>query len=89
LTPHTLSCILASHEQESQVLLAKLLAGNNDRAFTFDETTQLLAQEGFILDGGKGSQCVYRHPDGRKVVLPRHGKEVKPAYIKLIRKLLS
>lgn len=69
-------------------LRAKLMAGTHDRAFTFDEVTQLLIHEGFILDGGKGSHCVYRHPDGRKQVLPRHGKDVKPAYIKQIRKLL-
>jgi hypothetical protein len=70
-------------------LLAKLMAGNNDRAFTFDEGYAVAHAPRLYSRRWKRRHCVYRHPDGRKVVLPRHGKEVKPAYIKLIRKLLS
>lgn len=70
-------------------LREKLMAGDKDRTFTFQEVEQLLTNEGFIVDGGKGSHCVYRHSDGRKMILPKHGKDVKPAYIKQIRQLLT
>jgi predicted RNA binding protein YcfA (HicA-like mRNA interferase family) len=70
-------------------LLEKLMAGNQDKAFSFDEAELLLLQAGFILDGGEGSHRVYRHTDGRKMVLPFHGKNIKPAYIREIRKLLK
>ncbi len=70
-------------------LLAKLKAGTSDKAFTFDEAVQLLLNAGFILDGGKGSHQVYRHKDGRRMVIPFHGKTVKPVYIREIRKLLN
>lgn len=65
------------------------MAGNQDKAFSFDEAELLLLQAGFILDGGEGSHRVYRHTDGRKMVLPFHGKNIKPAYIREIRKLLK
>ncbi len=70
-------------------LLKKLMAGNQDKAFSFEEAELLLLHAGFILDGGKGSHRVYRHADGRKMVLPCHGKEIKPVYIREIRKLLK
>ena len=70
-------------------LLAKLMEGNHDKAFTFAEGEQVLLQAGFVLDGGKGSHRVYRHADGRKMVLPVHGKDIKPVYVREIRKLLQ
>jgi len=70
-------------------LLTKLMEGNQDKAFSFDEAEQLLLQAGFILDGGKGSHRVYRHADSRKMVLPCHGKTLKPVYVREIRKLLN
>ena len=88
LTLHDLLCILFRISKRKK-LLAKLMAGNQDKAFSFDEAELLLLQAGFIADGGEGSHRVYRHPDGRKVVLPFHGKGIKPVYIREIRKLLK
>lgn len=70
-------------------LLEKLFAGNQDLSFSFTEAEQILLQAGFVLDSGKGSHRIYRHPDGRKMVLPYHGKDIKPAYIREIRKLMK
>lgn len=64
------------------------MEGSKDNSFPFAEVEQLLLQAGFVLDGGKGSHRVYRHPDSRKMVLPHHGGTVKPVYIREIRKLL-
>lgn len=65
------------------------MAGNQDKAFSFEEAELLLLQAGFIRDGGEGSYRVYRHADGRKMVLPFHWKDIKPVYIREIRKLLK
>ena len=85
---HKNSCIFRGVTKRSK-LLEKLMAGRSDKAFTFDEAEQVLLQSGFVHDGGKGSHHVYRHIDGRKMVLPHHGKGVLPAYIREIRKLLK
>jgi predicted RNA binding protein YcfA (HicA-like mRNA interferase family) len=69
-------------------LLEKLMAGGQDRAFTFDEAEILLLQAGFVHSSGEGSHRVYRHPDGRRMVLAYHGKTVAPAYVRQIRNLL-
>lgn len=70
-------------------LLKKLNDANQDRSFSFDEAVSLLLNAGFVKDGGEGSHRVYRHPDGRRMVLTFHGKDVKPCYIREIRKLLN
>jgi len=70
-------------------LLKKLIGGQNDASFTFDEVELLLLQAGFVPQGGKGSHHGFRHEDGRKVVIPHHGKTVKPAYIRNVRNLLK
>ncbi len=70
-------------------LFAKILRGASNKSITFDEAVCALEESGFARDGGKGSHQVFRHKDGRKMVLPRHGKEIKPIYVKLIRKLIS
>lgn len=70
-------------------LRAKLMSGRSDRNFTFAEAELLLLDAGFIHDFGEGSHRVYRHPDGRRMVLAAHGKDIKPAYIRQIRQLLS
>jgi predicted RNA binding protein YcfA (HicA-like mRNA interferase family) len=67
----------------------KIMGGLSDKNVTFAEAVQVLEREGFVQDGGKGSHQVYRHKDGRKMVLPRHGKEIKPVYIRHIRELLT
>jgi predicted RNA binding protein YcfA (HicA-like mRNA interferase family) len=66
-------------------LLAKLRAGQSDRIFTFAKPELLLLQAGFVHEGGQGSHRIYRHPDGRKMVLAPHGNAVKPVYIREIR----
>jgi len=70
-------------------LRAKLMSGNQDRGFTFADAEMLLLTAGFLREGGEGSHRVYRHPDGRKMVLAYHGKDVKPAYIRQLRELLK
>jgi predicted RNA binding protein YcfA (HicA-like mRNA interferase family) len=62
--------------------------GSHDKAFTFDEAELLLLHAGFVLSGGEGSHRVYRHPDGRRMVIPFHGQSIAPAYIRQIRNLL-
>lgn len=70
-------------------LRAKLMSGTADKGFTFADAELLLLSAGFLREGGEGSHHVYRHPDGRKMVLVYHGKDVKPAYIRQIRALLK
>lgn len=70
-------------------LRAKLMSGTSDKGFTFADAELLLLTAGFVHEGGEGSHRVYRHPDGRKMVLAFHGKDVKPAYIRQIRNLLQ
>lgn len=69
--------------------LAKILSGTSDKNVSFDEAVYVLTKAGFVLDGGKGSHQVYRHANGKMIVLPKHGKKIKPIYVKLIRKLLT
>jgi predicted RNA binding protein YcfA (HicA-like mRNA interferase family) len=71
-----------------QKLFEKLMAGKHDKAFSFDEAQLLLLQAGFVHSSGEGSHRVYRHPDGRRMVLAFHGRNVAPAYIRQIRNLL-
>jgi len=75
--------------EQARKALAKLMSGQQDKACTFAEAESLLLQARFVSDGGEGSHRVYRHLDGRKMVLPCHGKNVLPVYIKEIRKLLT
>ena len=56
---------------------------------SFEELITVLGRAGFIHDGGKGSHQVWRHPDGRKITLPRHGNTIKPIYVKTARNLLK
>ena len=70
-------------------LRAKLMGGTHDQGFTFADAELLLLTTGFVRGGGEGSHRVYRHADGRKMVLASHGKDVKPAYIRQLRQLLK
>ena len=74
---------------KAEKALAKILSGDCDKNVTADEALYALARTGFVKDGGKGSHQVWRHPDGRKVVLPIHGKDLKPLYVRQIRTILS
>ncbi len=71
-------------------LKAKILSGKSDRNITFQEAVAVLEREGFLLVHGEGSHHFFRHPKTRRVVnIPRHGKEIKPIYVKKIREALQ
>lgn len=74
---------------KSEKTLAKILSGQSDNNISFQEAVYVLKREGFILDGGKGSHQIFRHSDGRKMVLPCHGSDLKSVYIRQIRNLLN
>jgi len=74
---------------KSEKAIAKILKGQSDHNVTFKKAVFVLQRKGFILDGGKSSHQVFRHPDGRKIVLPCHGNQLKPIYIRQIRELLK
>jgi len=74
---------------KSDKALQKILQVGSEKNVTFDELTAVLGRKGFVPDGGKGSHQVWRHDDGRKIVLPRHGKDIKPIYVKTARQLLE
>lgn len=59
--------------------LAKVMDPAKTRNVSFGEATTALERAGFIRDLGSGSHQVYRHPDGRRICIPRHGNEIKPA----------
>ena len=59
------------------------------RNVIFVEAVAALGRAGFIRDMGSGSHQVYRRSDGRRVLIPRHGNEIKPAYVRQIRDLLT
>jgi len=74
---------------KSEKILAKIQSGNSDKNITLAEVVYTLTRSGFVHDGGKGSHQVYRHDDGRKMVLPVHGKDIKPVYVRQVRGLLK
>ena len=69
--------------------LAKIMNPQQARNVTFEEAVSVLEHSGFVWDLGTGSHQVYRHPDGRRVTLPKHGNLIKPVYIHQIRELLK
>ncbi len=70
-------------------LREKIMGGAHDRNVSFAEAEAVLKHAGFVHDGGKGSHRIYRRADGRKLVLPFHAAELKPVYVKEIRKTLT
>lgn len=70
-------------------LLAKIMDHAQAHNVTFAEAVSVLERAGFIWDLGTGSHQVYRHPDSRRITLPKHGSVIKPAYVRQIRDLLS
>jgi predicted RNA binding protein YcfA (HicA-like mRNA interferase family) len=74
---------------KKEKLLQKILSGDQDKGVNFDDAELLLLRAGFVHRGGEGSHRVYRHSDGRRMVLAHHGKSVAPAYIRQIRNLLK
>ena len=46
------------------------------KSYTPKEVIQVLEKNGFALSRSKGSHHVFRHPDGRKTVVPLHNKDL-------------
>ncbi|MEM8893529.1 MAG: type II toxin-antitoxin system HicA family toxin [Bacteroidota bacterium] len=46
------------------------------RTYTPKEVIRLLEQHDFVLSRSRGSHHIYRHPDGRKVIVPFHNKDL-------------
>ena len=52
---------------------------SNLPAIKAKEFIKVIEQLGFYLDRQKGSHAIYKHQDGRRVVVPIHsGKDLKP-----------
>ena len=45
---------------------------------------KILVKSGFIPRSGKGSHIVYKHPDGRRTVIPGHGRPVRIGTLRAI-----
>ena len=45
---------------------------------------KVLVKSGFIPRSGKGSHLVYRHPNGRRTVIPRHNRPVRIGTLRAI-----
>jgi len=58
---------------------------------TGKETAKVVGKFGFVYDHTTGSHMVYKHPDGRKTVIPHHaGEEIGPGLLsKIIKKDLG
>ncbi len=75
---------------KAEKLKEKIMSGRSDRNITFQDAVTFLKHEGFVLVHGEGSHHFFRHPITRNVVnIPRHGKEIKPIYVKKIREALQ
>ena len=46
------------------------------KSYTPKEVIQILEKNGFALSRSRGSHHVFRHPDGRKTVVPFHNKDL-------------
>jgi predicted RNA binding protein YcfA (HicA-like mRNA interferase family) len=56
---------------------------NQLKNLTADEIIHALEKDGWILDKKRGAERVYRHPDGRRVVIHYHpGKTYGPKLLK-------
>lgn len=74
---------------KAEKILQKILGGDRDKNVTLAEAEYALLRCGFVREGGKGSHRVYRHADGRKMVIPAHGRMIKPIYVKILRGLIQ
>lgn len=62
-------------------LVASLLADTGE--YPFSDTKKVLLTFGFTEMRSNGSHHVFKHPDGRRQVIPvKHGKKVKRFYVK-------
>jgi predicted RNA binding protein YcfA (HicA-like mRNA interferase family) len=55
-------------------------------ALSYREARRLLHRHGFQELRQTGSHVSFRHPDGRRTVVPRHGGDIQP---KLLAKILK
>ena len=69
--------------------LQKILSGQQDRNVTYAELAAVLTQAGWTLDRITGSHHIFRSPNGQMLSLPKHGKDIKPIYVKEARKYLT
>lgn len=70
-------------------LKAKIMDPDQLHNVTFDEAVKALQHAGFVWDLGRGTHQVYRHPDGRRITLPKHGSMIKPVYVRHIREIIQ
>ena len=73
----------------AEKVLQKILSGKQDRNVTYAELATVLTNQGWTLDRVTGSHHIFRAPDGRMLSLPKHGKDIKPVYVKEARKFLQ
>jgi predicted RNA binding protein YcfA (HicA-like mRNA interferase family) len=88
LDMHIFLCIWAD-VSKAKKLLAKIMDPSQIHNVRFAEAVAVLEGAGFVWDLGSGSHQVFRHPDGRRITLPRHGSDLKPAYVRQIRALIQ
>jgi predicted RNA binding protein YcfA (HicA-like mRNA interferase family) len=70
-------------------LLEKLENTSSDKSWTFEEVVRILSTLGFSLKRIHGSHHVFSNDEKEKdICIPRHGSNVKPAYIREIRERL-
>lgn len=55
----------------------------------YEEVARVLEALGFVEVRSSGSHHIFRHPDGRKQIVPKHkGQVVKATYLKQVLRLL-
>jgi len=69
--------------------IAKISDHARSNNVTAAEAETALLSRGFTLDGGKGSHRVWRHPDGRKIVIATHGATLPSYIVRQIRELIT
>jgi len=47
------------------------------KSVTPKQLIKILGTHGFNLERSKGSHHLFRHPDGRRVIVPVHSKDLK------------
>ncbi|GIW34169.1 type II toxin-antitoxin system HicA family toxin [Meiothermus sp.] len=56
----------------------------------YEEVERVLRAYGFIEKRANGSHHIFRHPDGRKLTVPKHGGQVvKTTYLKQVLKVIG
>lgn len=56
----------------------------------YEEVERVLRAYGFAEERSRGSHHIFRHPNGRKLTVPKHrGQVVKTAYLKQVLKAIE